>query len=413
MMLSTTRLRSNLRLILSLIFFSIFSVSAVLAQDIDTVIVAKSSSQKFNKHTSNGFILASEDGKFEMQIGARLQLRFAVPDDQDPVTFADFSHRDYQVFKVNRARLKVGGHAYQPWLKYFFEYDLGRGIMLDYRVMIEKWPWLNIKAGQWKVAFTRERFISSGNQQLIDRSILNRQFTVDRQQGIEVNGNLDGGGIANFNYWLGTFTGTGRGATQNDDNKMMYFGRFQWNFLGTEMPFSGGDLGISEKPVGSIAIAGVKNTSPYTRFSSSGGGNLVGFEGTNQSQYEIKQFQIETAFNYKGFSWSSEFHRKHITDHIDQGTTQLGGFYATAGYFFNQSFAFWPEPLEMAARYAVVKPNLSVENNKQIEAAIGLNWFFAGHKNKLSTELARYEFQDIMLAEQNEYRFRIQWDISF
>jgi hypothetical protein len=367
----------------------------------------------FNKHTSQGFIFKTEDERFEMQIGARLQLRFSLPDDQDPVTFADFTNQDFGVFKINRARLKVGGHAYQPWLKYYFEYELSRSILLDYRVMIEKWPWLNIKAGQWKVEFTRERYISSGNQQLVDRSLVNRTFTIDRQQGVEVLGNLDGGGIANFDYWLGIFTGTGRGATQNDDKKMMYFGRFQWNFLGRELPFSGGDLNISPQPAGIIAFAAVNNNSPYTAFSSMGGAQLNGFEGTNDSQYKVNQFQIESAFNYKGFTWSSEFHRKNIYDNFDKTSTELGGFYVTTGYFFGQILDFWPEPLEMAARYAVIKPDLSAQNNEQIEAGVALNYFFAAHKNKLTTEVTRFMFQDQTLARENELRFRLQWDISF
>jgi len=248
----------------------VISINSSFAQESDSTKSTSDKKETFLNHTSKGFILKSEDGKYEMQIGARLQLRFALPDDQDPITFADFRNQDQRIFKINRARLKVGGHAYQPWLKYYFEYELSRSLLLDYRVMIEKWPWLNFKAGQWKVEFTRERFISSGDQQLVDRSLLNRKFTVDRQQGVKVYGNLDGGGIANFNYWAALLTGMGRGATQNDDSKMMYFGRFQWNFLGREVPFSGGDLKISQKPAGIIAIAAVTNTSPYTRFSTSG-----------------------------------------------------------------------------------------------------------------------------------------------
>lgn len=369
--------------------------------------------ETFLNHTGKGFILKTEDGNYEMQIAARLQLRFAVPDDQDPVTFADFTNQDTRVFKINRARLKIGGNAYQPWLKYYFEYELGSSILLDYRVMFEKWPWLNFKVGQWKVEFTRERFISSGNQQLVDRSLLNRKFTIDRQQGIEAYGNLDAGGIANFNYWLGIFTGTGRGSTQNDDENMMYFGRVQWNFLGREIPFSGGDLNISPKPAGIIAIAGVTNTSPYTRFSSAGGGNLHGFEGTNDGQYTVKQFQVETAFNYKGFSWSSEFHRKFVYDNFDEEETELGGYYITAGYFPGQILQFWPEPLEIATRYAVVDPDMNVNGLKQREVGVALNWFFSGHRNKLTTELTRYTFQDNTLPQEDELRFRIQYDISF
>ncbi|WP_425639562.1 porin [Algoriphagus yeomjeoni] len=394
-------------------FILVFSFNSTFGQESDTTKSISEKKESFLNHTSKGFILKSEDGKYEMQIATRLQLRVALPDDQDPITFADFRNQDQRVFKINRARLKVGGHAYQPWIKYYFEYELSQSLLLDYRVMIEKWPWLNFKAGQWKVEFTRERFISSGDQQLVDRSLLNRKFTVDRQQGVEVYGNLNGGGIANFNYWAAILTGMGRGARQNDDSKMMYFGRFQWNFLGREVPFSGSDLKISQKPAAIIAIAAVSNTSPYTRFSTSGGGNLSGYEGTNDGQYTVKQYQIESAFNYKGFSWSSEFHRKSIYDNFDEIETNLGGYYLTAGYLAHQALDFWPEPLEIAFRYAVVNPDLDISSNKQREAAVAFNWFFAGHKNKLTTELTRFTFEDKELPQDNELRFRLQLDISF
>lgn len=394
--------------------FGLFAFNQSLAQKKDSVLVEEKTKKKpFNIHTSKGFVFTTEDNKYELQVGARLQLRFAVPDDQDPVTFADFTNQDTRVFKINRARLKVGGHAYQPWFKYYFEYELGNSILLDYRIMFEKWPWLNFKAGQWKVEYTRERFVSSGSQQLVDRSLLNRNFTVDRQQGVSVYGLLDGGGIANFNYWLGIFTGTGLDAAQNDDDKMMYFGRLQWNFLGREVPFSGGDVEISEKPAGIIAIAAVTNTSPYTRFSSAGGGNLLGFEGTNDGQYTVKQYQLETAFNYKGFSWASEWHRKNVYDNFDGKETNLGGFYVMAGYFPGQVLNFWPEPLEIAGRYAVVDPDLNHNGLEQREAGIAFNWFFSGHKNKLTTELTKFIFQDQSLPQEDELRFRIQYDVSF
>lgn len=385
-----------------------------LAQEQDTVKQETVLKEKAIRHTSKGFVFTTADEKFELQIASRLQFRFAVPDDQDPITFNDFNNQDVKLFKINRARLKIGGHAYQPWLKYYFEYELGQSILLDFRIMLEKWPWLKFKAGQWKVEFTRERFISSGNQQLVDRSLLNRIFTVDRQQGVSVYGNLDGGGAANFNYWLGAFTGTGRGTRFNDDSKLMYFGRFQWNLLGREVPFSGGDITISQKPAALIAIAGITNTSPYTRFSSSGGGNLAGFEGTNDGQYTIKQYNLETAFNYKGFSWASEFHRKNIVDNYeDSGSTTLGGIYFTAGYFPNQLVDFWPKPLEVAMRYAVISPDLSISQNRQRELALAFNWFFVGHLNKLTTEITKFTFEDKELPQSDELRFRLQYDISF
>ncbi len=365
------------------------------------------------RHTNKGFVFTTQDNKYELQIAARLQFRFATPDDQSPLTFDDFTNQNSRLFKINRARLKVGGHAYVPWLKYYFEYELAQGNLLDFRVMVERFPWLKFKVGQWKVEFTRERFISSGEQQMVDRSIINRAFTLDRQQGATVYGNIDAGGIANFSYWTAVLTGTGRGATFNDDSKLMYFGRLQWNFLGRVLPFTSGDLNISDKPKGLISLAAVTNTSRYTRFSQSGGGFLEGFEDGEPGQYTVNQFQLETAFIYKGFSWASEFHRKEINDNVNQETTTLGGYYLQAGYFLHQVLNFWPKKMEIASRYAQYRPDINIPGNNQSEFAVALNYFFNGHKNKLSAEVTRFVFDDQELPQSDETRFRIQYDVSF
>ena len=129
--------------------------------------------------------------------------------------------------------MKVGGNAYKPWLKYYFEYDLEGSNQLDFRFYVEKWPWLKFKVGQYKSRYSVERMISSGKQQTLERSIINRAFTIDRQQGVSIYGNLAGKGAANLSYWLSTFTGTGRGNQDNDDKHMMYMSRLQWNINGT------------------------------------------------------------------------------------------------------------------------------------------------------------------------------------
>ncbi|WP_026956834.1 porin [Algoriphagus vanfongensis] len=394
------------QLVLFLFFIWLAPTFSALAQSED-------STQASITHSSKGFVFTTADKKFQLQFASRLQFRFATPDDQNPLTFDDFDNPDTRLFKINRARLKIGGHAYQPWLKYYFEYELAQGNLLDFRVMIEKWPWLKFKFGQWKVEYTRERFISSGEQQLVDRSIINRPFTLDRQQGATVYGNLAGKGIANFSYWVAALTGTGRGSTFNDDNKLMYFGRLQWNFLGEELDFAGGDLEISQRPVGIIAFAAVTNTSPYTRFSQSGGGQLEGFEAGENGQYKVDQFQVESALNYQGFSWAMEIHRKTIFDIKSQNGTTLGGFYAQAGYFPHGLIPSITPKLEIAMRLSQYRPDLDIRSNTQQEVGLVGNYFFAGHKNKLTAEVTRFTFEDQSLLRKDETRFRFQWDISF
>ncbi|WP_426485994.1 OprO/OprP family phosphate-selective porin [Flavobacterium sp. 2] len=362
---------------------------------------------------SKGIELRTRDNKFLFQLQSRLQFRFSTPNDTDPLTYDDYSQEAKTTFKINRARLKVGGHAFHPWLKYYWEYELSQSNLLDFRLMVEKWEWLSFKAGQWKVEYTRERFISSGEQQTVDRSLINRPFTADRQMGVEVYGHLKGAGIADFNYWAAALTGTGRGNTANDDGNLMYFGRVQWNFLGRFLDFEGSDLEFHEKPTPIIAISGLTNRSPYTRFSQSGGGSLEGFENGAPGQYRVNQWNIETAFMYRGFSWQSELHTKDIIDKLNfDKTTTLRGYYIQAGYFFSNVFGWWPKKLEMAARHAGYRPDDSIKQNSQEETTIAFNWFFNGHKNKLTSEVSYFSFQDKTLPLEQGWRFRIQWDIS-
>ena len=365
------------------------------------------------EYTDKGFQFTTSDDRFQLHLESRFQFRFATPGDQNPLTLDDLESNE-PVFKINRARLKVGGHAFQPYLKYYWEYELSQGNLLDFRVMFEKFPAFKIKVGQWKTYFNRERVISSGKQQLVDRSIITRPFTVDRQLGISFYGRLFEGSLADLTYHVSMLTGTGRGEVENDDSHFMYVGRLQWNFLGRELPMTGSDFSFHEKPTGLIAVGGVTNRSPYTRFSQAGGGQLFGLEDGLPGQYRVNQGLLETAFMYRGFSWQNEFHTKEIEDKVNGGTTRLTGSYYQAGYFFSNLWNAIPEPLELAARYARYTPNSDRSDFFEEEFALALNWFFkGGHRNKLTAEITVFDFQTETENLENTTRFRIQWDISF
>jgi hypothetical protein len=365
------------------------------------------------RKSGKGFQFTTQDSAYALQIEARFQFRYAYPSDQDPITFNDFEAGKQHTFELNRARLKMGGHAYQPWLKYFMEYELSQNNLLDFRVMVEKWKAFSFKAGQWKIDYNRERTISSGQQQMIERSIITRPFTLDRQQGIAVYGHIQRKGAANVQYWLSALTGTGRGNRQNDDTKLMYVGRLQWNPLGREVPMQGGDLSISPKPLLSIAFAGATNRSQFTRFSQAGGGQLQGYPEGVASQYRVKQAMIETAFMYKGFSWQQETHWKNIEDRVNKRTTPLRGTLVQAGYFFHQLIPAIPPQLELAFLYAHYVPDTQTENNSQEEFSTAVNYFFRNHKHKLTLQYDRIRLEQKNVDEEDGGRIRLQWDISF
>ncbi len=129
-------------------------------------------------HGDKGVEIETEDGRFLIQIQPRLQFRYTGGTLGDTV-LADRT-TEGPTFGVNRARIKIGGHAFTPRLSYFFEYELAANALLDFRGQYAITPGLNLKVGQWKVHYNRERVISSGQQQMFDRSIINPIFTLDR-----------------------------------------------------------------------------------------------------------------------------------------------------------------------------------------------------------------------------------------
>lgn len=358
-----------------------------------------------------GFEFHLYDNTYLLQIDFRGQFRAKVEEGEFPTLGNDFSDQN-TTFGINRGRIKIGGHAFKPYYKFYLEQDIVGGNLLDFRVMIEKYPFLKLKVGQWKARYSRERIISSGKQQDVDRSIINNVFTIDRQQGVSLYGNLKGEGVANFNYWASVFSGTGRSGSSNDENTLMYLLRLQWNPNGEVLKFSGSDIKNHQKFISSIAIAGVTNTSKYTRFATSGAGQLPGFEDGVDGQYKVDQLLFETAFKYKGLSWQQEFHFKNIDDRVNLEQTTLVGNYFQVGYFFNHSFSKFPENLEIFARQAYYDSNIDVSGNNNYEYTFGCNWFFKGHKNKLTFDYSYLQTDNNESLYSKGNRFRLQWDIS-
>lgn len=392
---------------LALFFFLIILALALKplnAQDTSSVHVS---------YGKKGFEFATNDDNYKLQLQARFQFRYATPYDFNPVNHTTLMQPSRQILKINRARLKVGGNAYKPYLKYYFEYELNRGALLNYTVAIEKWDWLKFKLGQWKIEYNRERIISSGKQSMVDKSLVNQYFTLDRQQGITVYGNFGNDRLANFSYWAAVLTGAGRSARANPTNDLMYSARLQWNFCGEEMIFEGSDTEIHQKGIGSIAVAGATYSGPYNIFSSSGGASIYDVQDSIRPLYDVNQINFETAYMKRGFAWQSEAHLKIVDDVVNNTTSNLAGMYFQAGYFFNQVMPRFPEKLEIAGRYAVYTPEFDTRDVVHNEYSLAVNYFFKGHANKLTAEITRFEFDDPLLGMDGRYRFRVQWDISF
>ena len=368
---------------------------------------------------AKGFEFKTNDNKFALAIQNRLQLRYANPFDYDPRSLANLE-QDQSSFMVRRARTKLTGYLYWSWLKYYLQYDWSQPVLRDMNLDITQFSQMSLRLGRAKVIYNDERVTSSGNQQFVNRSIVNDIFTVDRQQGAQLYGRLFPKDWYDFSYALGVFSGQGVGERNNDDDKMMYSARLQWNFLGDELSFSQSDIEFHEKPAASFAIAAVTNTSRCTAFETDNNSCRVlpGFKLGAPGQYEVNQAMEELRFKWRGFSFQHELHFKNIDDRLIaanlKSKTDLMGGYVQAGYFPHDLIPLVPKQLEFAMRYAAVDPNRDIDNNMQQELTGAMNWFFSGHSNKLSFEVSHLTVEDpTKNIKKDEERARVQWDISF
>ena len=88
------------------------------------------------------------------------------------------------------------------------------------------------------------------------------------------------------------------------------------------------------------------------------------------------------------------------------------GTYFQAGYFFHHLLPSFPRPLELAGRVAFYNPDRDLGGDLLREYSLAANWFFNGHLNKLTADVTLFKFDFPEFADQDQWRVRLQWDVS-
>ena len=175
-----------------------------------------------------GLQFESADGNNFLWFGVRLQTRFSESETEQEFLPGLPTETENEL-ELRRGRLKLGGHLFSPRLTAYSEYDFVDDRLITLRATYKFTDWLSIRTGQWKSQFNRERVDSSGRQQFVERSIVTRPFTIDRQKGIVASGRLGAESKLDTSYWFGRLSGAGRGGSV-DDADGLWLGRLQWNF---------------------------------------------------------------------------------------------------------------------------------------------------------------------------------------
>ena len=204
-----------------------------------------------------GLTFHSDDDLFSMQIRGRAQLQAFV---ESGVSATDPASVD---FIPRRLRLALRGHLLDAHLEYYVQFgfaprDMEPNLLIPLRDAQIAWTAirdLNIRVGVMKVPFTRQRIISSSALQFVDRSIVNLELALDRDNGIQVySTDLFGlGGV--LGYQLGVFGGDGR-LRANNDLGLLWAARVQVQPFGHfDDAYSEADLTRSPTPRLSIAVS--------------------------------------------------------------------------------------------------------------------------------------------------------------
>lgn len=356
-----------------------------------------------------GLELRSADNTYRAVIGFRNQLRFTSFLDQ-PDAGVDASLRQND-FRLMRSRLRVNGHVFTPRLEYQVQLDFVEERLRDASVTYTVTPWARVRAGRWKVEMSRERIASSGEQQLADRSIVDRWFTFGRQQGIEMFGTVAPTRRWSGMYWVGAF----RGVDERGGALLpTLLARYQWNFAGRQVPFEEGDPQGSNDLRLAVAVGASRKNTPFTLFTGAGvGEHIPDLVRTGRDRYLLQQVTSDVSLKWRGISLQSEVHRRTIRGVSTQGARALIGAYVQGGVLASTVWERAPRPLELSARVAAVDPDRDGAGDTQREDVVGANWYFQGHRNKISVDVSRLHSARPEGTRTTDLRTRLQWEITF
>ena len=384
-------------------------------------------SRPYTYTPGQGFSLMTEDGKYRLTIGGQYQIRYDFLG-LDSDTNGGIA-QDYSKFQFRRAKLCLSGNAFTKDLTYTMNINFANsngtagttssgGLLeetyLQYRLIDEA----QFRFGQDKVQFGRGFITSSSKLQFVDVSNITNAFIPGYDTGLSLGGIVLDGLI---NYTVGVYGGAGQN-TFRSTNDNAFAARIAVNPLGP-MKYSESDVEYSKKPLLSIGGSYFKDTLKYTSVAapavtmesnnsyftkayssatSTPGGwftagqaaalNKSGAAAAWRSNEHVyfDMFGADAAFKWRGFSLQSEYFLALANGEVDH-KEQIGqGFYVQSGYFVI------PKTLELAARYAYMDPNRSLNNDHWTETTGAISWYINEHNLKLQADFTNIHRQRLL-----------------
>ena len=344
---------------------------------------------------NRGFFFRTSE--FELKISTRTQFRY---------TFTDFDDEspspDRGEFSIPRARLRLDGFAFYPWLKYKIQYDfMGQSYVVTTTPSVERLrgpdlrdlyldivykPWTSVRLGQFKVPFGQQELTSSGDQEFVDRSIASLAFaTVEGER--QVGAMLWGTSFEKlFGYEVGVFNGNSRNNLTNDNPGYLFAARVHFDPNG-EFKLSESAVDNPENLLYTIGAAYIYNE--------------------RDAAADLARQSLEGFFSLKYRRWFV------LADYYVRSVEQLAGpDVDSQGLIGQLGFFIVPGKIEVAGRYSEVDSDIDLPDTTSQESRVGFGWYFRKHDLKFQADYGRIEDESSLLNRDTDI-FRAQLQLVF
>lgn len=308
-----------------------------------------------------GFEIATPDGNYVLQIRGYVQPQLALLFGEEPGGDGLVAAS----FRVRRGRFYLTGNLFRPGLRYKLQLDFARERpLLDWYVEAHLTGSFWLRAGQYKMPFSRQFLASSSELALVERSRVTNAFTedgafgplgvpiVDRDVGLTAGLALDP--AKRVEVQLGVFNGNGPNQRQNDNTDFAWLLRLEASPLG-KVDNEEGAFALRSEPRLGLGTSAVIN--PLT-----GGGVPWTVQG-------------DAAFFTGPFAAQAEV---FYADGGVSGADRLG-FYLQVGWLLHP-----PSGLALAARYGRLDEDVDAAGVLH-ELALGPNFYVHEHRLKVQT----------------------------
>lgn len=397
-------------------------VSFLLSIGLFTTLNAQVVAPKFG----SGLQISGQDSSFYMKIGLRFQTLYLAEWDITDGGLSPVDNSSSRLF-IRRSRLKFDGWAVTPKLKYKCELSLSNrdngggnssrysnaaNIILDASVTWNFHKGFSLWAGQGKMPGNRERLISSGNLQFVDRSRLNSRYTLDRDAGVMLLHSHNLGGDFILKETFSISSGEGKNLTAANVGGHNYtfkvealpFGNFQ-----SKGHYTGSAVKYETTP--KLAIAAAYDTNKNAGRERGQKGSFIVDDSGNALGKDFNSIFVDMMFKYQNISIMAEY-VKRMAEGDDPNVygpedEVLGTYYSGSGT--NLAIGYMtPSNWELATRWTHINPDDGVANDED-QYTVGISKFVVGHKLKVQTD-ATYRSID---GSDDDFFYRLQMDLHF